>query len=243
MEYRFLLCDDLKQHVDILEKHIDDCLSGKGISYKCCKTTSGAEALEMYKKQKYDIVFLDIDMPGNNGIEVAEKIFKIDNNAVIIYVTAYPQYAERAYEQFVFQYIVKPIDEFKLGIILNKAFEKIEKDLLYSNEKSFFVIKKTNREIKIMNRDVLYFEKILNYINIYTENNKNINVRMTFRELEKIIDMKLYLRCHNGFIVNKSKIKTVSSKEIEIMNSNKHIPVGRGYKKTVLSTLSDLTVK
>ncbi len=237
MEYRFLLCDDFELHLDILEKHIDNYLNGKGILYKCYKTTSGVEALEMYRIQKHDIVFLDIDMP-DNGIQIAEKIFNINKNAVIIYVTAYPQYAEKAYEQFVFQYITKPIDEFRLGIVLNRALEKIERDMLYNNEKNFFIVKKNNKEIKVMNKDVLYFEKVVNYINIYMENKENINVRMTFKELEKVVDMKLYLRCHNGFIVNKSKIKSISSTKIELLHADKNIPIGRGYKKYVLDFIS-----
>lgn len=239
MEYRFLLCDDLELHVDILEKHINNCLKGKGVLYKCYKTTSGYEALEMYRNQKYDIVFLDIDMPDGNGIQIAEKIFNIDKATVIIYVTAFPQYAEKAYEQFVFQYITKPIDEFRLGVVLNKAFEKIERDMLYDNETSFFIIKKNNKEIKIMNRDVLYFEKVVNYINICMENNEDISVRMTFKELEKVIDTELYLRCHKGFIVNKSKIKSISSKKIVLLHVDKNIPVGRGYKKFVTDYLSE----
>lgn len=238
MGYRFLMCDDLELHLDILEKHINNCLIGKGILYNCYKTTSGIEALEMYRKQRYDLVFLDIDMPDGDGTQIAEKIFNIDKEAVIIYVTAYPQYAEKAYEQFVFQYITKPIDEFRLGVILNKALEKIERDILYDNEMSFFIIKKNNKEIKIMNKDVLYFEKVVNYINIWMENKESMSVRMTFKELEKVIDMELYLRCHNGFIVNKSKIKSISSKKIEILNVDKSIPVGRGYKKFVTDHLS-----
>lgn len=99
MEYRFLLCDDMELHLDILEKHINNCLMGKSVLYKCYKTTYGIEALEMYRKQRYDLVFLDVDMPDGDGTQIAEKIFSIDKEAVIIYVTAYPQYAEKAYEQ------------------------------------------------------------------------------------------------------------------------------------------------
>ncbi len=237
MEYRFLLCDDLESHVDILEKYIGNCMGKKGVLYKCYKTTSGAEALEMYEKQKYDIAFLDVEMPDVSGIEIAEKIFNIDKDAVIIYVTAYHQYAEKAYEQFVFHYITKPINEARLGIVLDKALEKIEENKHRNNEIGFFIIKKDNKKIKIMNRDVLYFEKIINNVNIYMVNNENISIRTTFKMLEKVIDMRLYLRCHNGFIINKSKIQSVSSKNIEILdaktNTNKIVPIGRNYKKAV----------
>ena len=92
-----------------------------------------------------------------------------------------------------------------------------------------------------MNKDVLYFEKVVNYINICMENKENINVRMTFKEIEKLIDDKLYLRCHSGFIINKLKIKSISSKEIEIMQADKIIPVGRGYKRFVMDYQNNYT--
>ena len=234
MEYRFLLCDDLEEHLNILEKYLNNCLREREISYRCDKTASGSEALEMYIKDRHHIVFLDIDMPGSSGIQIAEKIFDINNDAVIIYVTAYPEYAEKAYEQFVFQYITKPIDESRLGIIIDKALGKIQRNMLYDNTTSFFIINKNSRDFKIMNDDVLFFEKVSNYVSICMKSNRNINVRITFKELENVIDMKLYMRCHNGFIVNKSKIKSISSKEIEIVGSDKTIPVGRSYKKSVL---------
>ncbi len=153
MEYRFLLCDDLELHVDILEKYISNCMKERGILYKCYKTTSGAEALEMYEKQKYDIAFLDIEMPDISGIEIVEKIFNIDNDAVIIYVTAYHQCAKKAYEQFVFHYITKPINEARLGIVLDKALEKIEENKHRNNETGFFIIKKDNKDKNIVVED------------------------------------------------------------------------------------------
>ena len=56
---------------------------------------------------------------------------------------------------------------------------------------------------------------------------------MTFKELINNIDMNLYLRCHNGFIINKLKIKSVSSKEVELFDTDKKIPIGRSYKKEI----------
>ena len=234
MEYRFLLCDDLEEHLNILEKYLNNCLREREISYRCDKTASGSEALEMYIKDRHHIVFLDIDMPGSSGIQIAEKIFDINNDAVIIYVTAYPEYAEKAYEQFVFQYITKPIDKYRLGIVIDKALEEIQKNLLYNNTTNFFIINKNSEHIKIMNEDVLFFEKISNYVSICMKNGQNINARMTFKELEKIIDMKFYLRCHNGFIVNKLKIASMSAKVIKIDGINKTIPIGRSYRKSIL---------
>jgi len=240
MEYRILICDDLQLHDDILEKHINNCLKEKTVKYVCDKTTSGINAIEMYTKQKYDMLFLDIDMPDCRGIEVAEKIFDIDPNAIIIYVTAYPQYAEKAYEQYAFQYITKPINEFRLGIILWKAIEKIEKDILYNNDQSFFILRKNSKDIKIMNRDVIYFEKVINYITVYMEAGQKLNIRITLKEIENIVNMKMYLRCHNGFIVNRSKIRSISGKEIDMFNTDKIIPVGRGYKEMVLEEKNNM---
>lgn len=235
MKYSFLLCDDMEENLDILEGYISRILKNKQVSYICHKTTSGLEVLEMYEKQKYDVVFMDINMPEINGIEISKKIFEIDSNAIIVYVTSFTAYAAKAFEQFVFQYLTKPIDEGRLELVLEKAFEKIEKDILYKNEKNFFDIRSNNKKIKIINKGVLYFEKEANYINIYMENQEVERPRMTLKELEKIIDMNLYLRCHNGFIVNKSKIKSISTKEIELLSTDIKIPIGREYKNEVVN--------
>ncbi len=237
MKYRFLLCDDMEEQLDILEGQINRILEDKQISYICHKTTSGTEAFEMYAKQKYDAVFMDIGIPEINGLEIAKKIIEIDSNAIIIYVTSFTDYAVRAFEQFVFQYLTKPIDECRLDLVLNKVFEKIEKDILYKNEKNFFTIMLNGKKTKIINKDVLYFEKEANYINIYMENQEVERPRMTLKELEEIIDMNLYLRCHNGFIVNRSKIKSISTKEIKLLGVDTKIPVGRGYKNEVVEFL------
>lgn len=66
-------------------------------------------------------------------------------------------------------------------------------------------------------------------------NKKTERVRMTLKELMNTIDMNLYLRCHNGFIINKSKIKSISAKEVELFHTGKKIPIGRVYKKEVVN--------
>jgi DNA-binding LytR/AlgR family response regulator len=225
----------MEEQLDILEGQINRILEDKQISHICHKTTSGTEAFAMYAKQKYDAVFMDIGMPEINGIEIAKKMFETDSDAIIVYVTSFTDYAVRAFEQFIFQYLTKPIDECRLDLVLKKVFEKIEKDILYKNEKNFFEIKLSGKKTKIINKNVLYFEKEANYINIYMENHDVEKPRMTLKELEKIIDMNLYLRCHNGFIVNKSKIKSISTKEIELLSADVKIPVGRGYKNEVVN--------
>ncbi len=240
MRYRFLLCDDMEEHLHILEDHIKNVLKDKQILYTCHKTISGTEAVEMFLKQKFDVVFMDIIMSKISGVDIAKKILEIDSSAIIIYVTSSTDYAVRAFEQFIFQYLVKPISEEVLDLVFERSFEKIEKNILYNKEKSFFAIKKYSKEIKIMDNDVLYFEKENNYININLENNKVEGIRMTLKELENIIDMELYLRCHNGFIVNKSKIKSVSTKEIELFNIDIKIPVGRIYKNENYILLSNI---
>ncbi len=235
MNYSLLLCDDMEEDLDILEWYINRILENKHITYTCHRATSGLEAVAMYEKQKYDVIFMDISMPGISGIETAKKIFEINSNAIITYVTSFTDYAVKAYEQFAFQYLIKPIDENRLKLVLDKAIEKIEKDIAYENDKNFFEIRNNNKKIKIFNMQVIYFEKEDNYINIHMGNKEIERLRMPLKELEKIIDMNLYLRCHNGFIVNKTKIESISTKEIALLETDVKIPVGRRYKKEVMN--------
>lgn len=225
----------MEEHLYVLEENINSILKDKNISYICHKTTSGVEVIELYYKHKYDIIFMDINMPEINGIEIAGKILEINPNAIIIYVTSFIEYTAKAFEQFAFQYLIKPIKKTMLSLTLMKAFEKIEKDMLYNTENMFITINKINKKNKIMYNDILYFEKESNYINIYMINKKTERVRMTLKELMNTIDMNLYLRCHNGFIINKSKIKSISAKEVELFHTGKKIPIGRVYKKEVVN--------
>ncbi len=227
----------MEEHLYVLEENINSILKDNDISYICHKTASGAEVIELYSKHKYDIIFMDINMPEISGTEIAGKILEIDPNAIIIYVTSFTEYTTKAFEQFAFQYLIKPIEKTKLTLTLMKAFEKIEKDMLYNNENSFITINKNNKKIKIMNKDILYFEKESNYINIYMINQKTERIRMTFKELMDTIDMSLYLRCHKGFIINKSKIKSISAKEVELFHTGEKVPIGRVYKKEFLNFL------
>ena len=117
MMYRLLLCDDNEEHLNILEEHIKNALEDKQVSYTFHKTMSGVESVEMYMKRKYDLVFMDIMMPGISGIDISKKILEIDPNAIIIYVTSSIDYAVKAFEQFAFHYLVKPISEEALGLV------------------------------------------------------------------------------------------------------------------------------
>lgn len=233
MEYKFLLCCHKKDQSNILEEYIDMSLKNREVEYICHKAASSVEALEMYTNQKYDVVFIDISMPEATETEVSNRLFEIDPNVIIIYLMSYEEYTKKSLDKFARQCLPNPIDKSRLELVLSKAFEEIEKNILYKNKTGFFTIKKCSKEIKIMHQDVLYFEKEINYINIYMEHHKVGKIRMTLKELENIIDMRLYLRCHNGFIVNKSKVKAISAKEIELFHVDKKIPIGREHKESV----------
>ena len=229
MEYKFLICDDIEEHIQILEKYVQNYCKKNSIKNYILKTTSGLETIEICKKNSFDIIFLDIGLNDIDGIKVAKDIRKQDNNVLIIFVTAHTDYTIEAFENFAFNYILKPIDEKKLFKIMNKAIKMIN-DIKFAIENNrYYKVNKNGKISKIFYHDILFFEKKQKNVIIYTEKT-TISFKETFKQLENEIDMIYFVKCHQGYIVNSSKIQTINKSQIILYNYDKPINISRKYK-------------
>lgn len=116
-------------------------------------------------KVYYDMIFLDIEMKNENGISVARKIRKIDNNVLIIYVTSYESYMLESFSVRPFRFIIKPLNEQELHSCFKAAFDDI------SNSDSYFRYNYQRIRHKIPIRDILYFQSNRRKIKIVTQEN------------------------------------------------------------------------
>ena len=118
--YRLLVADDEIIERKVLLKTLQKNLEGQ---CELFQAENGREALEIYEKEKIQIAILDIEMPGINGIQVAEKIREKDKNCCIIFLTAYDEfsYAKKAITVRALDYILKPWDEKELMLVLEEA--------------------------------------------------------------------------------------------------------------------------
>jgi two-component system LytT family response regulator len=200
--------------------------------------TSSREALSVIDKNKIDIIFLDIDMPNFNGIEVRKKALEIP---ACVFITSHPEYAIEGFELDALDFIVKPLtfDRF------TKTVRRIEEFMDIRNKAELFdatiggdsiFIKEGHSETKVRLTDVLYLEALKNYTLIATPEKKH-RVLLNIGMLLKDENFQSFVRVHRGFAVQKHFIKKISAQEI-MLNNQIAIPVGRNYKDNLNQLLS-----
>ncbi|MBF4492140.1 response regulator transcription factor [Flavobacterium sp. MR2016-29] len=194
---------------------------------------SAEEALPFIEKEKVDILFLDIDMPGLNGIEFRKQALEIP---VCIFITAHPEHAVESFEIETLDFIVKPLklDRFAQTVSRIEEFMEIKlKALLFeaSIGGDTIYIKEGHEQTKVKLHDILYLEALKDYTLIIT-NKKRHCVLSSIGNLLKEDHFQSFIRIHRSFAVQKQFIQKINSSEI-ILNNNIAIPVGRSYKENL----------
>ncbi|MCF8295454.1 MAG: LytTR family DNA-binding domain-containing protein [Bacteroidales bacterium] len=171
-----------------------------------------------------DLLFLDIRMPELNGINLAKKINK---EVMVIFTTAYADYAVQSYELNAIDYLLKPISRKRFEQSVQKAldFYHYQHHLLQS-ETPFIYIRADYTLIKINLIDILYIEGLADYIKIYTQHQKTIVSRITMKEMMKKLNAD-FIRVHRSFIIPIQRIQKLS--KTKIILPEREIPVGNTY--------------
>lgn len=214
------IVDDEKVQAELLEKYVQNWACEKEISV-FIESFYNAESFEFSwsMDKKYDVLLLDIQMSGQNGIELAKKIRKEDNLLSIIFITAVIDYIQEGYEVSAINYLVKPIKEAKLHENLDRAINKIHK------EEKTILIEVDGALNRIIQKDILYIEAFAHSIDIYTTSGK-YTTRKSISEIEKDLDENSFIRCHRSYIAGLKYIKKIGNNELEIDNGS-IIPVSR----------------
>lgn len=203
------------------------CLNIIG-SYK-----SAEEALPILEKEKIDVLFLDIDMPGYSGVELRKKAMEVP---VCIFITGHAEYAVESFDLETLDFIVKPLrfDRFE------RAMQRVEQFLEIKQKANLFelsfgdnavFIKEGTEKSKINLYDILYLEALKDYTFLVTSQKKHC-VWSNLGTLLKQETFNSFTRIHRSFAIQKQFVKKVSSQEIMLSNDTL-IPVGRSYKESV----------
>lgn len=194
---------------------------------------SAEEALPFIEKEKVDILFLDIDMPGLNGIEFRKKALEIP---VCIFITAHPEHAVESFEIETLDFIVKPLkfDRFTQTVSRIEEFMEIKlKASLFeaSIGGDTIYIKEGHEQTKVKLHEILYLEALKDYTLVITDKKRHC-VLSSIGNLLKEDHFQSFIRIHRSYAVQKQFIQKINSTEI-ILNNNVAIPVGRSYKENL----------
>jgi two-component system, LytTR family, response regulator len=199
--------------------------------------SSAAEALQFAKRNEIDIMFLDIDMPDINGIELKKQLTTVP---VCIFITSHPEFAVEGFEVSVLDFIVKPIkaDRFALAMTRVENYLSIHQKaglLDHTLGGDTLFIKDGHDHFKIQLHDIIYLEALKDYTGIITPQKKYC-VLTPLGNLLKEHTFRNFIRIHRSYAVQKHFVNKISSKEIFV--NDVALPVGRSYKEALGNLLN-----
>lgn len=224
---KIAVCDDENMIAAQIENTILDICKEENIPVETNVFYSGQELeKEIFKGTRYDLIYLDIQMTNGDGITTAKNIRKIDNNALLIYVSGYDKYMMELFRLDVFAFIKKPIDY--------KDFKKIflDANLKICNQRLYFSFQYNHNEYKIPCIDILYFESSGRAINVYSKDHKAEKFNGKLSEVEERLDNgKIpFLRIHQSYLVNYHHIHSRSKTAVMLTNGTK-LPISEERQK------------
>ncbi|WP_180960097.1 LytR/AlgR family response regulator transcription factor [Finegoldia magna] len=234
------ICDDDLKHINLIEDMIYD-LSQKLDNFKpdIDAYLSGEELLRLIDVKDFpSILFIDVEMPGLNGIQTARELRKLSEQVLIIYVTSYETYTLESFEVRPFRYLLKPIDIKKFARAFYDAIEYI------NNSNSYVFFKKGKDHIQIDSSSI---------ISIFSESGRKLRVKTNneldekvfygkIKNIEKELNPLSFVKINSGTIINLKKVKILNAHEV-IMIDGSILPISKNRKKSVIDLYSNFISK
>lgn len=222
-------CEDESAQAKVFSIKIDQWAKNKNIAVHTDLFERAEEYLFKAEQNTYDVIFLDISMRGQNGMELARKIREKEKDVVLVFVTSDASYVFDGYEVGAYRYLMKPVDEKKLWEILDYA--RMQREV---EEENYILVKKDSQSVRVNLNDVLYMEAQKHYVNLYLEDQESINIKTVFTELLQEMQEKsdTVLATHRSYAVNIEKVVRIGRTEC-VLADGSVIPVSRSFYKEV----------
>lgn len=233
MKTRCLIIDDEPLAIKLIRTHLSKIESFE-IAGEC---SNALKAIEFLRKEKIDLMFLDINMPEITGIEFLKSI---PNPPYVIITTAYREYAIEGYDLDVVDFLLKPISFERFLKAINRYCNRTRLNsgegdkTADQNEKKQLFIQDGKNIYKLNYEDILYFEGYGEYVKVITTG-KTYMVRESLTEFEQKLSTDSFLRIHKSYIVNLKKITGFST--IHVLLKDIEIPIGRIFRERVVGIL------
>lgn len=223
---RIAVCDDEELFRIEFKSVLDKVLINA--EYDIDTFSGGSSLYEAFLKNPFDLVFLDIEMPGIDGITLAKRLRAVSENVQIVFLTSHIEYALEGYEVNALRYLVKPVDMNKLSEVLKYIQDK-------KNNSRQIMIKQEGEDIVIDISDIIYMESMDKNVRIVTSKSEYIT-RYNISDYEEELKNSGFLRIHRGYLISLSKVKKILKNDV-VMDGDISLPVSRSNIKTLKDAL------
>ncbi|MBP1840344.1 LytR/AlgR family response regulator transcription factor [Formosa algae] len=225
MKIKCLIIDDESLAIKVIEDHL------KNFDHIEIVATfnNPLKAYPIIESEKIDVIFLDINMPQLNGFAFIENL---SYKPLIVFTTAYREYAVKSFELDVLDYLVKPIPFNRFLKTINKVYQQVYLNNASSEsniqQEPHIFLKVSKKLVKVNLNDILYIESLKDYIKVITPLGDYV-VHKSLVAISEELPKSNFLRVHRSYTISINKIKSIEGNTIEI--ANRKIPIGRNYVK------------
>lgn len=228
---KIAICDDECQIRELLKEKIERYYFSQNIEFHVRTYESGEKLLEQDLDQ-IDVLFLDVDMPGKNGMETAKEIRKTNKEMLIVFLTAYSEFVFESFKVDAFRYLVKPLKDQELEEVLSAVQNK-----LYVDDEEYLTFQFQNETYNVRYNDIIYIEGMRDKIWLYCKDD-TYRWYGTLKSLQELLAGRGFFQVHRSYIINMGKIQKYNSQEV-ILEGDCEVPISR-YK---LDAFKDAYIK
>ena len=220
MEYRIAVCDDQPAQLENLTKKLSLYAEARHIKFHI-QTYPSAEAFlfDFSENRNFDLLFLDIEMAGMNGIQLARKIRAENETVQLCFITGYPDYMNQGYDVNALHYLLKPVSIEKLFEVCDRFLKSTE------TQPRFFLFSLGKEVVRVYEKDLYYGEAQGHYMLLHTRQGE-LKLRTTVPELEKQLG-EGFFRPSRSFLVNLRYVTRITKTEI-LLEQGVAVPLGKG---------------
>ncbi len=227
-KYSVLIADDEPIQRRIMRAYCEQSALFESVA----EAKDGVDALGLLHQRSFDLILLDINMPGLTGLSLAKAI---SAKTKVIFVTAFSEHAVEAFELNALDYLMKPVSFERFIKAVQKLAELHKVEALSEIEETpalaFVTVKHGKKMMKLKAEEIMYCEAKGNNIRIYMADGRYIDIYQTISSLAGDLNTDIFLRVHRSFIVNRRHIKAIENNLLTVGSSK--VPVGPNYREVI----------
>lgn len=218
---RCVAIDDEPIALNIISEH---CRRYGGLELECF--SSPVAGLKYVEEQRPDVLFLDIEMPRHNGMEIARSL---SPSICVIFTSAYAQYALDGFNVNAVDFLHKPIFYPRFQQAMDKALKWFDLDRHTKAETAGLTLRSEHRDVFVPYSEIVFVEALENYAKIHRKTKPTLLSQITMKELEQQLPKDIFMRVHRSYIVSLAMVTKYVNRNVHLADADELIPVGRKY--------------